>query len=86
MAIMAEYRCYFSTKPLDNDNASGGASSIHILRLDSDDAARLTAEEIRDACEHIRSFEIWQGERLVHASAGIARPNEPLPQLTALSA
>lgn len=65
---MTEYRCYFSTKLSDNDNARCAASSIHILRLDSDDAARLTAEQIRDACEHIRSFEIWQGERLVCTS------------------
>ena len=65
---MAEYRCYFSTTLFDHDNPHGAASTVHILRLDSDEAARLTAEAIRTECDHIRGFEIWQGERLVCAS------------------
>jgi hypothetical protein len=68
--IMAEYRCYFSPKPSNNDNAADDkamaeTNTVHILRLDSDETARLTAEAICDACEHIRGFEIWQGDRLV---------------------
>lgn len=69
MAIMAEYRCYFSRMLFGNDNQHGAASTIHILRLESDEAARLTAEAIRTECDHIRGFEIWQGERLVCASS-----------------
>lgn len=65
MVIMAEYRCCFSTTLSPTDNRLGTANTVHILRLDSDEAARLTAETICTACDHIRGFEIWQGERLV---------------------
>jgi len=68
MAIMAEYRCYFSTSQSHNDNHPK-PSTVHILRLDSDEAARLTAEAICGGCDHIRGFEIWQGERLVCAQS-----------------
>lgn len=66
---MTEYRCYFSTTLSPNDNRLGTASTVHILRLDSDEAARLTAEAICTECDHICGFQIWQGERLVCTSS-----------------
>jgi hypothetical protein len=84
---MTEYRCYFSPKPFDNDNQRSETNTIHILRLDSDEAARLTAEAICDGCDHIRGFEIWQGDRFVYRGGGgnMGAEREPL-QVTALSA
>lgn len=84
---MTEYRCYFSPKPSDNDNERGEIKSIHILRLDSDEAARLTAEAICDGCEHLRGFEIWQGDRFVYRRGSSEAGSERTPlQVTALSA
>lgn len=84
---MTEYRCYFSPKPSDNDNERCETNTIHILRLDSDEAARLTAEAICEACDHIRGFEIWQGDRFVYRGSGgpASRERDSL-QVTALSA
>jgi len=65
---MTEYRCYFAPRLSSDDHRGSDTNTIHILRLDSDEAARLTAEAICGACDHIRSFEIWQGDRFVYAA------------------
>jgi hypothetical protein len=41
---------------------------MHILRLESDDMARSVAETIVTQCDHIRGFELWQGNRCVRRS------------------
>jgi hypothetical protein len=61
-----EYRCYFfGTDAAARAMQRGVANTVHILWLASDDLARQIAESIWTQCEHIRGFEIWQGDRFV---------------------
>ncbi len=63
---MLEYRCYFMRD--DAAARSPGHETMHILRLESDDMARSVAEAIVTQCDHIRGFELWQGNRCVQRS------------------
>lgn len=81
---MTEYRCYFAPKPSDNDNRPSLTNTLHILQLESDEAARLAAQVICTLCDHVRGYEIWQGDRLVFAGGAMAEA--PALQVTALSA
>ena len=65
---MFEYRCYF-TREEDDASHALGHETMHILRLDSDEIARSFAEAIITQCDHIRGFELWQGNRCVQRSA-----------------
>ena len=61
--MIQEYRCYFMRD--DAAARSAGHETMHILRLESDDMARSFAEAIVMQCDHIRGFELWQGNRCV---------------------
>jgi hypothetical protein len=63
---MLEYRCYFMRD--DAVSRAAGHETMHILRLESDDIARSFAEAIVTECDHIRGFELWQGNRCVQRS------------------
>jgi hypothetical protein len=68
-----EYRCYFfGPETAVHTLERGAANTVHILQLASDDLACQVAEAIRAECEHIRSFEIWQGERCIRRAAALA--------------
>jgi hypothetical protein len=64
---MFEYRCYFMRD--DAVARAPGHETMHILQLESDETARSVAEAIVTECDHIRGFELWQGNRCIQRGA-----------------